>query len=195
MMRVVRRAAFALAVVAVAAPPASAATTACSTGTTSPLFGAWGDPGLYSPFKGASFESGASGWSWIGKANIVAGDDDHLLAATGSHAVDVPPLGGAKSPWTCVDSTMPSMRFFLRRVSGTGALTVKGTLAGGGMQLTTLATVYGSGTWQPSPVVAFPPSMMSALAAGGLNAQFTFSADSGSEYRIDDVEIDPFKSL
>jgi mannose/fructose/N-acetylgalactosamine-specific phosphotransferase system component IIC len=86
------------------------------------------------------------------------------------------------------------MRFFVRRVSGTGNLTVKGTLAGGALQLTAIATVNGTAAWQPSPIVAFPPALTTAVATGGLNAQFQFVADPGTVYRIDDVYMDPFKS-
>jgi len=42
------------------------------------------DPAQYTPFPGSTFEHGASGWSWGGKANIVAGDGNVALAA-GSH--------------------------------------------------------------------------------------------------------------
>jgi hypothetical protein len=182
-------------VLAAGATPALAGTTACSGATTSPIFSAWGDVAAYAPFQGAGFESGASGWSWGGKASIVSGDDGLLVGASGSHAVSIPAGGFAKSPWLCVDSTMPSMRFMVRRVSGTGSLVVLGTLAGkSGLPLTTVATVTGSGAWQPSDVVYFPSSLTSLVASGGLNAQFQFVADAGTVYRIDDVYMDPYKT-
>jgi hypothetical protein len=184
----------ATAALAVSASPALAGTTACSGATTSPVFSPWGDAALYTPFKGAGFESGASGWSWGGKANIVAGDDATLVGAIGTHAVDIPGGGLAKSPWLCVDSTMPSMRFMVRRVSGTGDLTVKGTLAGTGFSAAIVTTVAGTATWQPSAIVYFPSVFTTLVANGGLNAQFQFVADAGTVYRIDDVYMDPYKT-
>jgi hypothetical protein len=187
----VRALAPAVALLAVAAPNASAATTQCDAAPTAPLFGAWGDQNEYTPFKGATFENGASGWSWGGKANIVNGDSGQLLTPAGSHAVNLPGGGLAKSPWTCVDSTMPSMRFMVRRVSGTGNITVKGVLAGAKGSLTTIATFAATDTWQPSPPVVFPPVLLGL--SGSLDAQFQFIADPGTTFRIDDILMDPFK--
>jgi hypothetical protein len=189
---------FALASLVVAAAalgaPAAQAATACADAATSPAFAPWGDDALYSPFAGGGFEHGASGWSWGGKANIVSGDDDQLLATTGSHSVQLPGGGTAKSPWTCVDASRPCLRFFVRRVSGTGNLTVQGTLAAGAVPLTTFTVVSGTDTWQPSPVVVFPDVLTASVASGSANAQFLFTADPGTVYRIDDVELDPYKS-
>src|SRR4051794_12220100 len=147
---------------AFAAPSALAAQAPCTTAASASTFAAWGDSALYKPFQGADFEHGASGWSWGGKANIVSGDGDQLLSAAGSHAIELPGGGLAKSPWTCVDSTMPSLRFFVRRISGTGNLTVNGTLAGGVLPVSTITVFSGSSSWAPSPVVVFPPSLTAA---------------------------------
>jgi hypothetical protein len=184
---------------AVAAPNALAAdttsTSPCAVAPTTTTFSAWGDYNDYLPFKGSNFEAGASGWSWAGKAKIIDKDDAQLLSDVGSHAVELQGGGGAKSPWTCVDSTMPSMRFLVKRVSGTGNLTVTGTLAGVKGSITTIASFAGDSTWAPSPIVAFPTTFMTTLLAGGsVNAQFQFTSDPGTVYRIDDVLMDPFRS-
>src|SRR4051794_17001140 len=96
---------------ALAVPKADARSAGCEAAPTSAVFSPFGDPAQYKPFKGSSFETGASGWSWGNKAKIVSGDDGGLPAAPGTHAVNIPASGTAKSPWLCVDSTMPSMRF------------------------------------------------------------------------------------
>jgi hypothetical protein len=178
------------------AGPAPSSPALCAAVPTTPAFSAWGDPNEYLPFQGSSFESGASGWSWGAKAKIVGGDDAHLLSTVGSHAVELPSGGMAKSPWTCVDSTMPSMRFLVKRISGTGNLTVTGTVAGVKGSITTIASFAGGSEWAPSPVVTFPTTFMSAyLTTGSLNAQFLFTSDPGTVYRIDDVHMDPFRSI
>ena len=84
------------------------------------MFGPWLDGAMYTPFPGSAFESGASGWSWGGGAKIVSGDSNVALKV-GTHAVQIPGGGQAKSPQLCVNATTPSMRFFVRRVAGTGA--------------------------------------------------------------------------
>jgi hypothetical protein len=166
---------------------AAQTTTTCPVVPSSTLFAPWGDPNSYAPFQGSTFESGASGWSWGGGSNIVNGDDDHLLTATGSHAVQVPGAGTARSPHMCVDTTMPSMRFFIKRVSGAGALTVTATLAGPAGFTTTIAAISGTTGWTPTDPIVFPNMML------GKDIQFLFSSPAGTVYRIDDVEMDPYR--
>jgi hypothetical protein len=176
----------------IAVAPAQAATS-CNYTNTSAVFMPWLDVAQYTPFPGSAFESGASGWSWGNKANIVSGDSNRALNA-GSHAVQIPGAGTAKSPWLCVNVTTPSMRFFVRRTAGTGALRVQGVLNGPYGKVSSLVTtIYADGTWRPSPVVLFPPAITTLLTTSGFQAQFLFIADAGSTYRIDDIQLDPFK--
>ena len=179
--------------VALSAPAAFAGPQPCAATSATPLFSAWGDQSLYSPFKGGTFEQGDQGWSWYGGALVIAGDDDHLLTGSGSHAVQIPSGATALSPHLCVDSTMPSMRFFIRRVSGTGNLTVTGTVDGAARLATTIAVVSGGASWAPSPAVVFPSILADAIGTGSLTAQFRFTADPGSVFRIDDVAMDPYR--
>jgi hypothetical protein len=176
-----------IATAAIGAPAALAASQTCAVATSTPSFAAWGDQNLYTPFQGSTFEQGAQGWSWGGGANIVAGDDDHLLSLTGSHAVQIPGGGTAKSPHLCVDTTMPSMRFLIRRVSGTGNLTITGSMDGAGGFRTAVATVSATTTWAPTIPLVFPTTIV------GANMQFLFTADPGTTYRIDDIQMDPYR--
>jgi hypothetical protein len=83
------------------------------------------------------------------------------------------------------------MRFFLRRVSGSGTLTIKGVVSTGAKQVTTLTTIAGApDVWQPSPVIVFPPFLTASTT--GINVQFQFVADPGTVFHIDDVELDPY---
>jgi hypothetical protein len=190
--KLVLSAAVAAALLPVAAAQAG---TACSSAAPAPVFAPWSDTAQYIPFPGSSFEHGASGWSWGGKANIVSNAGNMALMA-GSHAVNIPGAGTAKSPWLCVNAATPSMRFFVRRVSGTGNLRVQGVLnSPSGKISTIIMTLAADETWQPSPVLVFPPVFMAPLSAttGDLHAQFLFIADAGSVFMIDDVHLDPFK--
>ena len=169
----------------------SAMAASCEYTQTSTLFARWSDTNLYAPFQGSTFESGASGWSWGGGANIVNGDGNTLLSAAGTHSVQIPGGGTAKSPWLCVNSYTPSMRFFVRRVSGTGDLRVRGLIASGGSQLTTVTTIAdATAVWSPSDVVTFPPTFTATPT--GVNVQIQLVADAGTTFRIDDVELDPY---
>ena len=175
-----------------AAAPAHAAT-ACSYPAATPVFRPWLDTALYTPFPGSTFELGANGWSWGGGANVIGGDGNTLLAP-GSRSVQVPGGGAARSPWVCVDATTPSMRFFVRRVGGSGRLTVEGVLKGpNGRTISVFATMTAGTAWAPSPIVWFPPAIATILLAGDFKAQFVFTADAGTTFRIDDVELDPYK--
>ena len=166
---------------------ASAATSCNYIGTT--VFAPWGDTSLYTLASGANLESGSAGWSfWGNSARVIATDDNPLLGA-GTHSVELAGASSAKSPAWCVDDTTPSMRFFVRRVSGNGSLTVKSTLTGSSTY-TIISTFNGTSSWAPSPIVAFPNWGLT----GSVTAQFVFqSTDANTTYRIDDVYIDPFR--
>ncbi|HEY2868057.1 MAG TPA: hypothetical protein VGJ11_01035 [Gaiellales bacterium] len=177
--------------VALAGSPPDASAASCNYTQLSQVFAPWGDYSAFTPFQGSTFENGASGWSWGNGAKIVAVDSNPLLGATGTHSVELPGGATARSPWMCVNSSTPSLRFFVRRVSGTGSLTVTGLVNSGGSTLTTLYTVSGSGSsWQPSPIVVFPPYLTASIT--GINVQFRFTAAPGTAFHIDDVELDPY---
>lgn len=181
-----------VACVAAAGSPAKASAATCNYTQLSQVFKPLdGDLNYYTPFQGSTFENGASGWSWGNGAKIVTGDSNPLLGAMGTHSVEIPGGGTARSPWTCVSSSTPSMRLFVRRVSGTGSLTVMGLVNSGGKTLTTVSTISASGNaWQATPVLVLPSYLTSSLT--GINVQFQFSAPAGTVFRIDDVELDPY---
>jgi len=169
----------------------SAMAASCSYTNITQVFAPWQDNAGYTPFQGSSFESGASGWSWGNGAKIVSGDSNPLLGAAGTHSVAIPGGGAARSPWLCVNSYTPSMRFFVRRTSGTGNLTVKLLISGGGSQGTAVATMSNLASgWDASPVVDFPALITTSTT--DLNVQFHFVADPGTTFRIDDIELDPY---
>ena len=56
-----------------------------------------------------------------------------------------------------------------------------------------LATVSGTSSWAPSAPVVFPSYLADVVGDGSLSAQFLFTADKGSTFRIDDVAMDPYR--
>jgi hypothetical protein len=179
-----------VACVAAAGSPAKASAATCTYTTPTQVFAPWSDVNYYTPFQGGTFENGAGGWSWGNGAKIVSGDSNPLLGATGTHSVEIPAGGTARSPWMCVNASTPSMRFFVRRVSGTGSLTVNALITSDGKTVSTISKFSGTGSWQPSPVVVFPAYL--TASSTGISVQFQFTSDAGTVYRIDDVELDPY---
>jgi len=174
---------------AVVAFNAQAASASCGYSGTQ-VFQPWGDTSLYTPVPGSSFESGSPGWVFDENSRLITNDSSPLLGIAGSRSLEV---GGSRhgelhSPQICVDATTPSMRFFLRRVSGSGSLTVNSVLSGSQIE-TTVATFAGASAWAPSASVVFPNWGLT----GNLTAMFKFETDAGTVYRIDDVYIDPYR--
>jgi hypothetical protein len=173
---------------------ALAQTLPCAISQSSPLFAPWSDKNLYSLFPGGTFEDGALSWSFGGGAAVVSGDNSGLTRLGGSNSLQIPGKGTARTPVLCVDSTMPSMRFFIRRVSGTGNLTVTGTLGHGKTADTaTVATLSAGTIWTPTAPVVFPSTFAALTGDGSLSAQFLFTADAGTTFRIDDISMDPYR--
>ena len=180
-----------VACVAAAGSPAKASAATCNYTQLSQVFSPWGDTNLYTPFMNGNFETGSGGWWSSTGARVVSGDSNPLLGAHGTYSLQIPGGGSAQSPWMCVNATTPSMRFFVRRVSGTGSLTVSSTIISGGRSLSALKTMSVSGSsWQPSAVVTFPPYLTASLT--GINVQFQFSAPAGTVFHVDNVELDPY---
>jgi hypothetical protein len=177
-----------------ASTPALIASQACAISQGAAVFAAWGDLNSYSPFPDASFEASGAGWSFGTGASVVVGDDDHLLTQAGTHALQL--AGGATvtSPFVCTDSTTPSMRFFIRRIAGSGKLTISGSAGTGkGAIGVTLASMTGTTSWAPSAPVTFPTQIAALIGSGSLSARFTFTAERGTTFRIDDVQMDPYR--
>jgi hypothetical protein len=184
--------AVAVACVAAAGSPAGASAATCSYSQLSQVFKPLdGDANLYTPFQNGNFETGAGGWWSSTGARVVSGDSNPLLGTHGAYSLQIPGGGSAQSPWMCVNATTPSMRFFVRRVSGTGPLTVNAVIISGGRAVSTLKTMSVSGgSWQASAPVTFPAYL--TASSTGINVQFQFTADAGAVFRIDDVELDPY---
>ena len=176
---------------AAAGSPASASAASCSYPQASALFAPWQDFGAYTPFQGSGFENGASGWSWGNGAKIVGGDSNTLLGSW-AHTRCRCPVAARPAAHGCA-STPRRLRCgsSCAEYRAAGGLTIKGVVSSGTNKVTTLTTVSGaSDTWQPSPVVVFPPFL--TASATGINVQFQFTSDPGTVFHVDNVELDPY---
>jgi hypothetical protein len=183
---------------ALAAAPVSsaAASSPCSYGTASHPFASWGDIASYTLVPGASFESGAPGWTLAGGAKIVSGNESwYANSRSDSHSLALPAGGSATTASFCVSLNRPTIRVFVAnggssssrlrvKVVFRGLLGVLGILDGG---------TFTAGTaWKPSPI------MLATLNAplGTKSAQFVFTpADSSGAWRIDDLYVDPWVNV
>ena len=180
-----------------AAPVSTAATTSpCNYGTASHPFASWGDIASYTLVPGASFESGAPGWTLAGGARVVSGNESYYAnSGSDSHSLALPTGSSATTAPFCVSLNRPTIRVFVAnggssssrlrvRVVFRSLLGVLGILDGG--------TFTAGPAWKPSPI------MLATLNAplGTESAQFVFTpADSSGAWRIDDLYVDPWVNV
>jgi hypothetical protein len=165
----------------------------CNYAPAKAVFSQWWDTSLYTLIPNGSFESGATGWSLAGGAQVTSGNETfYANSATDSRSLSIPSGGSATTPPFCVSLTKPTLRFFVSNSgSSSSRLRVKvvfrsllgilGILDGG--------TVAAGQAWQPSP------TMLATLNAplGTNSVQFTFTPMDGTgAWRIDDVYVDPW---
>ncbi len=188
--RVTLAVAGALAASAALAGPARASlvtpATDCGTPALSKPFAAFGDANDYK-LVGA-FEDGAAGWTLNGGARVVSGNQPF---ASGGSALALPPGSSAVSPSVCVGHDEPTVRFFGR---GTGTLTVSVQFQlVTGTWLTLPVGLDTGNAWNPSPVVKL---LANYLPDPGQSTavRFVFAPLLLSDWRVDDVFVDPRKS-
>jgi hypothetical protein len=178
----------------VASTPASP-TASCPSVTSSPLLTSLGDSANYSPVQESTFEGAVADWSLNNAAVVSDNEPWTVISSTDSNALQIGAGGSATSPTFCVDSTLPSFRFFAQSLgsgyhSGLNVL-AKFTLANG-YSGTIPVTALNSGdysSWQVSPSLP----LGSVLQPGQtVTVQFVFAAGSGSAWEIDDVLLDPY---
>ncbi|HXW58675.1 MAG TPA: hypothetical protein VEJ23_04260 [Solirubrobacteraceae bacterium] len=173
---------------------AAASTSACASGSTSTPFAALGDSALYTLLTGAGFESSASGWTLSDAEAIGAGATAE--SAPSGHALAIEPGGSALSPQFCIDVEEPSFRFYVRqsgdgdRGSSLGVFIVWSDVYGF-RHYTPVASVTGSSTWAPTPVLPLATKLPLWMPGATLNAQLQFKAEGPASWAIDDVYIDP----
>jgi hypothetical protein len=157
-------------------------------------FSSWGDDALYTPAPDAGIEGGAEGWTLAGGA-FVADDNEpwRIGGESDSKSLQLPEDSSAVSPPMCVDATFPHFRLFANRLSRKGDLrvdvlffdekgNVKATAAfkhhpnGNGWGITKMIRI---GLFAKDTKVDATP------------IAFRFTTEKDSEYRIDDVYVDP----
>jgi hypothetical protein len=171
------------------------ASAACPTPESSSLLSSLGDNASYFLLSGSSFEAGAPGWS-LDNAEIVKEGNEGVGGESG-YSLAINPGGEAVSPAFCVDSSIPSFRFFAKqRSSGWfgGRLQVNLRFKDGfgwTHEIPTSEGVYGNSSWALSPVLELA-RILPWWAPHNVNVQLVFRPTNGSSWSIDEVLIDPY---
>jgi hypothetical protein len=188
---------FSLGAMVFSAVPASAALLpvgqSCSATGTSQPFSRWNDANQYKLVAGSSFGSSTSGWTLSGGAHLVPGGEP--WAATGSvspSSLSLPQGAWAQSPFSCVDMSDPTWRFFVANATPSSALRVSVvyTLPLLGQVVTPVGTQSDSAGWQPSQTMLTADQLKALLQGGVTDVALRFTAVTGTS-NVDDVFIDP----
>jgi hypothetical protein len=190
--------------VALAAPAGAAATGgpagSCSASTYEQPFAPWLDLASYVFAPNGGLESGAAGWSLGGGATVVSENESfYVHGEHDSRSLSLPSGASATTSSICVDATSPDLRFFaLNRGSLLSTLKVEVLYTDvlGQSRALTVGVLSGGSSWQPTLPVAFLVNLTPLLlfTDGTTDVSFRFTPQgSSSEWRIDDVYVDPFK--
>jgi hypothetical protein len=190
-------AATAAGLVAAAAAPAAAAALPTPHGcdadsTLSQPFAAWGDTNDYRALAGGDFTAGAPGWTLSGGASTTSpGAPTALTGASADASLSLPAGATAQSPYTCVDVTQPTFRFF-DTADAPGSVVLVSVVYRSllGPVAVPAGTITGDGDWQPSPQYRNGAAIAGLLNGGTAEMAVRFTALTGAT-RVDDVFVDP----
>jgi hypothetical protein len=180
----------------IALPAASAqaapASTTCPTPALSQPFLRWGDSSSYELVTGGSFEGSLSGWTLSGGAQKVAGSESFgVTGAVGSYSLGLPAGASAQSPFTCVDASYRTFRFFVRNSEAASRVLVQVVYETPiGLVSVPVGSITPTSGWQPTPAMPTGAEVAGLLLGGTAQMSLTFTAVTGSS-AIDDVFVDP----
>ena len=181
--------------VGVLASTGVAAAASCpSVSSTTPL-SQFGDNNSYfvapgGTFEGASLPVGSTG------ASLTAGNEPwHVVNSSDSQSVTIQSGGSVTLPSTCIDATMPDLRFFARQVAPGSDLKVSLVVQTGGWPLTIPLARLADGSmsdWGLTSAI-YAPQGVSIASGGTVNAALKLTVTSGGgAWQVDDVLVDPY---
>jgi hypothetical protein len=177
------------------AAPAQAAlvsTGACNAAALTQPFAQWGDSNSYELVSQGNFEGSLSEWTLAGGAHQAPeGEPYDVAGEVGHDSLALPAGATVQSPFTCVNASYPSFRFFARQHGLLATLLVQVVYKTALGPLTaSLGVVALSGSWQPTLPMLTDSIVGGVLSGGTGQVALRFTALLG-ESRIDDVYIDP----
>jgi hypothetical protein len=201
MRRVVLAAITAVAMTGAIAAPANAGiltapATDCGDESLSQPFAGFGDTSHYKVVKGGSFEGSLDGWTLMGGAKVVSGNEPWKVGGA-SHAKSlVLPAGSSViTPPSCVGLAEPTLRFFAKKNSGlltTLAVSVYVKTSLGLVVPVPVGVVLANGQWKATPKMLIVANLLPLLPGDRTPVAFQFTPVLGS-WQIDDVYVDPMR--
>jgi hypothetical protein len=165
---------------------------ACNDAALSQPFAQWGDSNSYELVPQGDFEGSLSQWTLSGGARRVSGSEPYgVTGAVGDWSLGLPAGASAQSPYTCVNLSYPTFRFFGRNdgLLSTVLVQVVYKTALGPVALPVGAVAL-SGEWQPTLPMLTGSLAGGVLSGGTAEVALRFTALTG-ESRVDDVFVDP----
>jgi hypothetical protein len=171
---------------------AAVATSKCQASSLSQPFLKWGDPNLYKLVAGGDFEGSLSGWTLSHGAQKVSVSEPYAATgALGSSSMLLSAGASVQTPFTCVDASDPTFRFFARNNGGASSLLVQVVYQSHNVVVAVpVGTVTLNGGWQPTQTLLTGSAIASLFSGGSAQMALRFTAATGSS-NIDDVYIDP----
>jgi hypothetical protein len=168
----------------------------CPTQSAKQKFSKWGDSSSYFLVPGGSFEGTPAqvGWTLSG-ATLTAGNEPfHLNAASDDQSLEIGGGASATSPAFCVDSTMPSIRFFVRQTEPGSDLRVQGVVPTPHGPLTVTVADLPDGSlswWTPVEITVQTNRIPKGFSVA---AAMRFLVPGSGSWQIDDVYVDPYRA-
>ena len=168
----------------------------CPTQSGKQKFSRWGDGSSYFLVAGGSFEGTPAqvGWTLSG-ATLTPGNEPFFLDGPGDdQSLLIEGGGSATSPLFCVDSTMPSLRFFVRQTAPGSDLKVQGVVPTprGPMAVTVADLPDGAvSSWTPVQINV----QTNRIPKGwSVSAALRLLSNGSGSWQIDDVYVDPYRA-
>jgi hypothetical protein len=178
---------------AVSASAAGSYTT-CSARTNYQAFRQWGDTADYFLVPNGSFASGTG--SWFGSnISTVAENEPWKVFPSTSNSLKITNYGWATSSSSCVMNNEDGLRFFYKSPGVSGSTLLVTVMVNGSTSSTQVETTLkgDSAGWKVSPILSIPKV---GTATESRTVTVTFSArNTTASWQVDDVAIDPWKSL
>jgi len=163
---------------------------------TSP-FTSWSDFASYALAPGGNFETGAADWTLTKNAGVGSGNQPYQIVSTADgNSLELPAGSVATSPPMCIDSTYPYFRLFARKLNtGKSGLKVnvmyldnKGNLKGS----TSGEVRSNANDWALTDAFSIGVTFDPDLYNGAAPVRFQFSAGKDTNWKIDDLYVDPY---
>lgn len=168
----------------------------CPTQSGKQKFSKWGDSSSYFLLPGGSFEGTPSqvGWTLSGSTLTSGNEPFHINSVTDDQSLLIGGGGSATSPVFCVDSTMPSFRFFVRQTNPGSDLKIQGVVQTprGPLAVTVADLPDGSlPMWTPVQITVATNRIPKGSS---VSAAARFSAPGSGSWQLDDVYVDPYRA-